>query len=173
MQIEKAESKLLIDELQLGIKLNECVHAQRRHDFSLMLSMLVADVCVHSQFSLPLTESEQSTMTEDSLRRTFNVAPKAPLALNSLDDIKQFQQGKLVEDSQLATIRLADALHPKPLAFRDDKAHIPSEVMKNTSLYCQQKKQIGTKERRSFNVDAWLNSVQETVVKAPLMDLVA
>ncbi|GHE90391.1 VC2046/SO_2500 family protein [Thalassotalea profundi] len=169
MQIEELDSRLLIEELQLGVKLNECVHSQRRYDFSLMLSMLVDDVCVHSQFSLPLTDKKVNKVDEESLRKTFNVGPSTPLALNSLDEINQFQQGQLVVDAQLASIRLADALNPKALAFRNDVKHIPRSVMDNTSLYCQQHRSEPAKQRLPFNVDAWLNSVQETVVKAPLM----
>ena len=171
MQVENSESKLLIEELQLGVKLNECVHSKRRYDFSLMLSMLAPDVRVHSQFSLPLTEKDHVNVSDESLRKTLNVAATPPLALTSLADITCFQQGHLVVNEQLATMRLTDAINPKPLAFRDDKKHISSSVMDNTSLFCQQKKKILSKQRLPFNVKAWLNAVQETVVKAPLVEL--
>lgn len=171
MQVQDSEIKLLTEELQLGVKLNECVHSQRRHDFSLMLSMLVDDVRVHSQFRLPLTETTTADVTEESLRKTYNVPPKAPLALNSLNDINKFEQASLVAEGQLASIRLANAFHPKALAFRDDAKHIPRVIMENTSLYCQYKKSPLQKQRLPFDVNAWLNSVQDTVVNTPLMNL--
>nr|WP_221435168.1 VC2046/SO_2500 family protein [Thalassotalea piscium] len=159
----------MIEELQLGVKLNECVHSQRRYDFSLMLAMLVDNVCEFSQFGLPLTEQTPKEATEASLRKLLNVIPNAPLAISSLDDIKHFQQGQLVADNKLATMRLVNALQPKAIAFRNDAKHIPSSVMANTSLYCQQTKSGAPKKRLPFNVNAWLSSVQETVVKSPLM----
>ena len=171
MQVENSISTLLIEELQLGVKLNQCVHSQRRHDFSLMLSMLAADVRVHSQFSLPLTENEAASVTDASLRKALSVPDTPPLALQSLDDIGDFQQGKLVVDEQLASIRLSDALNPKALAFRDDVTHVPNKVMGNTSLFCQQKEKVLSKQRLPFNVNAWLKSVQETVVKSPMVEL--
>lgn len=171
MQVEDSEVKLLTEELQLGVKLNQCVHSQRRHDFSLMLSMLVDDVRLHSQFRLPLTDKATANITDESLRKKFSVPAKAPLALGSLNDINKFEQGQLLVEGQLASIRLADAFYPKALAFRDDDKHIPRQVMDNTSLYCQQKKSTLQKQRLPFNVNEWLNSVQETIVNAPLINM--
>jgi hypothetical protein len=175
---ESLDNNILVHELQLGEQLNESVHGERRADFSLLLAMLTDDVRSHSQFSLPQTEQPSKIVNDDSLRVLFKLPAKAPLALDEKNDLRAFNQAALVEDNKLAELHLNDVLSPKPLAFRDDKHHIEQTVLTNTSLHCQKKyQQVQTKEqhiaRRDFNAVAWLTSVQQTIVKAPLLDAIA
>jgi hypothetical protein len=176
---------LLVEELQLGEQLNHCVHSDRRSDFALMLSMLTDDVLAHSQFKLPQTDKPTKLTTEDSLRKTFDLPKKQRLSLDDLTNIDEFSQAHLIESEQLSTLHLIQALSPKPLAFRDDKLHIESTVLSNTRLYCQQQYQIRKhvendkdkieqeNNRLSFNVNAWLKSVQTAIVKAPILSTTA
>jgi hypothetical protein len=172
------KSQLLVEELQLGEQLNQCVHTDRRADFSLMLSMLTDDVLAHSQFSLPETEAQLKETTDQTLRRYFELAEQAPLALENVDDIAKFEQAHLIEQEHFASLQLENSLNPKPLAFRNNAKHVASSVLSNTSLYCQQrykqsKEQKSEDNRLAFNVNAWLKSVQTTLVKAPLIALEA
>jgi len=172
------KSQLLVEELQLGEQLNQCVHADRRADFSLMLSMLTDDVLAHSQFSLPETKEQRKETTDQSLRRYFELSAKAPLAIENVDDIEKFTQVHLIEQEHFATLQLENTLNPKPLAFRNNAKHVSTSVLSNTSLYCQQrhkqtKEQKNEASRLAFNVNAWLKSVQTTLVKAPLVALEA
>ena len=85
---------------------------------------------------------------------------------------------------------------PKPLAFRDDKKHIESQVLHNTSLFTQlkhkqaaelskahlnqlQEAQINPSlsdtdkplsQPLNFNAKAWLDGIQQSLVKAPLLN---
>ncbi|WP_448568517.1 VC2046/SO_2500 family protein [Thalassotalea ganghwensis] len=167
MQVVNKETQLLVEEKQLGTTLNECVHTQRRSDFSLLLAMLIDDVCQHSQFTLPKSELVNSTSDEAQLRKYFSVPSAQPLSISSLDDLATFGQSELVENKQLASMRLENALFPKALCFRNDASHISSEVMSNTSIHCQN--DCKPKQRQSFNANGWLKSLQETIVRAPLM----
>ena len=176
MNIQSLTSNLLVEELQLGEQLNHCVHSDRRSDFALMLSMLTDDVLAHSQFKLPETEQPNTVSSEDLLRKEFELPDKQRLALDSIEDINEFSQAHLIEAKHLTALHLAQALTPKPLAFRDDKNHISSTILSNTRLYCQQeyqrKKQAAkpSEARLPFNVNSWLKAVQTAIVKAPLMD---
>ncbi|MDG1750511.1 MAG: VC2046/SO_2500 family protein [Thalassotalea sp.] len=180
METQSVNSNLLVEELQLGEQLNHCVHSNRRSDFALMLSMLTDDVLSHSQFKLPKAEQPTKLTTEESLRKTFELPKKQRLSLENLTQIDEFSQAHLIESQKLSTLHLTQALSPKPLAFRNDKLHIDSTVLSNTRLYCQQqyqlgkeaendKGEIGKDNRLAFNVNAWLKSVQTTIVKAPLL----
>lgn len=190
METQSVNSNLLVEELQLGEQLNHCVHSARRSDFSLMLSMLTDDVLAHSQFRLPQTEESTKLTTDETLRKAFDLPKTSRLSLEDLEDINEFSQAHLIEAQQLSTLHLMQALLPKPLAFRDDKFHIEPNVLANTRLYCQQqyqlKKQAGSlkdktntgtieesksekNNRLAFDVNAWLKSVQTTIVKAPLL----
>lgn len=178
MNTQSIDSTILVEELQLGEKLNQCVHSHRRADFALMLSMLTDDVRAQSQFKLPQTVQDIKEVTEQTLRKRFDLPEKERLALRDLIEIDEFSQANLVQEQHLTTLHLQQALKPKPLAFRDDKHFITTNVMENTSLYCQQqhKKQQAQQsptQRLSFNVNEWLKTVQTTIVKAPLLDAMA
>ncbi|MCJ8296732.1 MAG: hypothetical protein MJK15_20240, partial [Colwellia sp.] len=85
-------------------------------------------------------------------------------------------------------IHLSNAMKAKPLAFRDDKNHIESQVLQNTSLFTQLKHkqiteaasqiQLGSSSNAdkplskplTFNAKAWLDSIQQSLVKAPLLN---
>jgi hypothetical protein len=192
-----SSASVLLHELQLGEQLNESVVQARRADFSLMLAMLTEDVREQSQFLLPQTEEAMAAdVTNAALRKQFNLPNEAALALTSLDDVKQFNQVQTIIDNDLANIHLTNAMMPKPLAFRDDKKHIESQVLQNTSLFTQlkhkqaaelskahlnqlQEAQINPSlsdtdkplsQPLNFNAKAWLDGIQQSLVKAPLLN---
>ncbi len=168
------ENSILIHELQLGEKLNECIHNERRSDFSLMLAMLAEDVRAQSQFVVPKTEDEEVVHSNQKLRKQFMLANEQPLSLKHLDDIQDFNQATLVQSHGLTELRLKEALNPKTIAFRNDSKHIPQDVLNNTSLYCQkqhQNKNEKMDQRLDFDAKGWLNAVQSTIVKSQLINI--
>ena len=194
-----SSASVLLHELQLGEQLNESVVQARRADFSLMLAMLTEDVREQSQFLLPQTaEATAADVTNKALRKQFNLPEKAALALSTSDDVNQFNQVQSIVDNDLANIHLTNAMMPKPLAFRDDKKYIESQVLLNTSLFTQlkhkqavevdqlhsdqlhvnqaQEKQLAStvdkqlSQSLSFNANAWLDGIQQSLVKAPLLN---
>jgi hypothetical protein len=177
LALDALSNDILVHELQLGEQLNESVHNQRRSDFSLMLAMLTDDVRAHSQFKLPLSKTAEKITSTELLRKEFQLPDEAPLALKDVAELTTFNQAELIEKQQLDHLRLANTLNPKALAFRDNAKHINQQVLTNTSLYCQQKyeeKIVENKASRAeFNVNAWLNAVKTTIVKAPLMEAYA
>jgi len=187
-----SSTDVLLHELQLGEQLNESVVQTRRADFSLMLAMLAEDVREQSQFTLPKVQPPVANDASNSaLRKEFNLPQKAPLGLLSMDDIEQFNQVQSVIDNDIANIHLTNAMTPNPLAFRDDRQHIATQILQNTSLFCQLKHQLKHQERQAikasesdsdkpldkpltqplnFNAKAWLDGIQKSLVKAPLIN---
>ena len=192
----------LLHELQLGEQLNECISQTRRADFSLMLAMLAPDVREQSQFLLPKsvnTALEKNELNQNAkLRLYFQLPPEAPLALKSNDEIALFNQAELIEKNNIATLHLTNSMNPKPLAFRDNPKHIESNVITNTSLYCQLQhakrlELLDSKVKESsnstnqnepssidpsfealnkalnFNAKGWLKGIEDSLVKAPLI----
>ncbi|QOL25163.1 queD like 2 [Thalassotalea sp. LPB0316] len=167
MQIDS----LLVNESQLGSQLNHCVVEKRRSDFSLMLAMLSEDVRDFSEFHRAENNPhEQIIDPEVQLRRLFDLPKSQPLALESLEDIAHFNQAGEVVEQHFDDIRLKQCLAPKPLAFRDDKAFIPSQIKANLSL-CQQQR-LSQPQSKSIaqapntNVANWLKNVKTSLVKA-------
>ena len=192
-----SSSNALLHELQLGEQLNESIEQTRRADFSLMLAMLAEDVREQSQFLLPKTEEvTAANLSNVALRKQFNLPDKAALALTKPTDVKLFNQAETIADNDLTNIHLTNAMMPKPLAFRDDKKHIETQVLENTSLFTQLKHKqvakayqaqcnqipqsqsdsasIATDEPLSqslnFDAKAWLDGIQQSLVKAPLLN---
>jgi hypothetical protein len=188
---------VLLHELQLGEQLNESVEQTRRADFSLMLAMLAEDVREQSQFLLPKSPEETAVeLSNLALRKQFNLPDKAKLALTTPNEVNQFNQAHIIVDNDLANIHLTNAMMPKPLAFRDDNKHIESQVLENTSLFTQLKhkqaaeacqahlnqlpqNQLDTtsietdkplSQSLNFNAKAWLDGIQQSLVKAPLLN---
>jgi hypothetical protein len=165
------ENHILINELQLGVKLSECIQSERRSDFSLMLAMLTDDVKEHSQFKLPVVDKSDSIDDDVQLRKKFNLPNKTELAIKNLSEINNFAQAHLL-DGQVASIHLENALQPKPLALHNDKNHIPSNVLNNSTLHCQNRHQnedSKSAQRLNFNVNGWLDGIQTSIVNAPLV----
>ncbi len=163
------DNNLLIHELQLGESLNHCLHSERRADFSLMLAMLVDDAREFSQFKTPITNVDVPETTEQLLRRRFDLPKAKPLALSHLTDIVQFNEANKANTGELADIRLSESISPKPLAFRDDKLFIPTNVKNNTSLYCQSKlkqQTVQASTRLDFNANEWLKTIADTRAKS-------
>ena len=171
MFVGDVKNNILINELQLGEQLNECVHQGKRSDFSLLLAMLPDDVRVSAQFSLPKTVNDLAINDEESLRTLYNLPKAQSLALENLDEINSYNQAELVNDNKLIDLHLLNAINPRPLAFRDNKKYISQDVLGNTSLYCQKKYQETSKghsvinERLNFNAELWLNTVNESIKK--------
>lgn len=176
--------KLLLHELQLGEQLNECVHESRRSDFSLMLAMLCDDVREQSQFVLPQTASIDGTSTDkeqitnQALRKHFDLPEKAPLALEGIEQINQYNQAQLIVDNDLSSLHLINALTPRPLTFRDNNKHISSTVLSNTSLVCQEKQALQQEGKvinkpLNMHVEGWLKSIQTSLIKSNLIGVSA
>jgi hypothetical protein len=185
-------NNILLHELQLGEQLSDSVEQARRADFSLMLAMLAEDVREHSQFVLPKSAAPKAKeFSNQALRKELNLPKQAPLSLKSLQDLPQFNQVKSIIDNDIAHIRLTNAICPKPLSFRDDKNHIPTDVLQNTNVCCQFKHQNIKKTKEevaptetnndtvingfinpplSFDAKAWLDGIQQSLVKAPLVN---
>ncbi len=179
IDIKSSSYKPLLHELQLGEQLNECVHSTRRADFSLMLAMLAEDVREQSQFILPQAKDiEDNEVSNHALRKAFELPYQAPLSLGNMDEINLFNQAEHIQSNNIAMLTLSNVMSPKPLAFRDDVNHIDTQIMNNTSVYCQLKheKQKSTAAQDNlvnkpltFNANAWLNSIQKSLVKAPMI----
>lgn len=172
--LNELEDNLLINELQLGVKLNECVHSERRSDFSLMLAMLVDDVREHAQFTLPENEIVSQDESEQQLRKNFHLPDKMALSAKDFSNLNRYNQADLLNDTRLMNIHLDNALNPIPLTKYDDVKRIPQEVLSNTSLYCQKRHKNNEKplsDKLLFNAKAWLDGIQTSIVKAPLVSL--
>lgn len=167
-----SELQPLVEEAQLGSRLNEDVHSGQRADFALLLSMLNDDVRAHSQFTLPAVDIENPTTDDIKLRKQFNLPQSEPLAISSLEDIADFEQSALVASGELSQMHLENCLNRKALSFRNDAKHVQRNVIENTSLHCQLKhRNLTSKQppRKAFDAKGFVSAIQQSLVSAPLI----
>lgn len=86
MLTHEIRNQLLVDELQLGTRLNQDIQTSDHADFALLLAMLSHDVTDNPEFS-----SSESKLKEEDLRKKFNLLPeqKNMLKLQILTELRQ------------------------------------------------------------------------------------
>ncbi|MBR8842836.1 MULTISPECIES: VC2046/SO_2500 family protein [Pseudoalteromonas] len=122
---------VLISESQLGSALNISVHQTRSADFAMLLSMLSTDALDFSQFHLPKSEAAAKDNSEETLKKQFEIGPQKPLAPKEYNMLIGQHNAQLVSMGAMATLRLQENLNPEPFAARNDKKHIPLDVVEN------------------------------------------
>ena len=163
------DSNLLINEIQLGVKLNECVHSNRRSDFGLMLAMLTDDAREFSEFLVPGAKPEKEIPSDEfQLRKLLELPESAPISLRDIALLEHYNEAVLANNNNMKAIYLSDVLMPKAIAFRDDTKHIHPDVIGNTSLHTQNRHKLGDEKsppnKLSFNAKTWLKTVQQSIV---------
>ena len=108
---EKLRDKVLVDELQLGNRLNESVASGDRADFQLLLSMLSADVCDAPQFNRKLSQKEP-----ENLRERFALGKEQRFYADKQDFSKGIIQSQLLHDEGMGAVFLNDCLAPEVYA---------------------------------------------------------
>lgn len=94
---------------ELGHRLNQAVHQERRGEFGLLLSMLAADQPWDPQADQPEVCDE-----EQMLRQQFQLPPKQ--ALQDNEELNRAESyGEIFHEQGLEQLRLMHALQPPPL----------------------------------------------------------
>lgn len=135
MQIES----ILSNELQLGTQLNKSVLEERRGDFAWLLAALSADALDFAQFHLPTSDIDKPQADAEQLRRQLGAAQPRPCAPKDFNIALTQNQCEYVAHNLIASLRLRDCADPTPLAVRDDKNHIPFEIIDNCEPRVQAK----------------------------------
>ncbi|MCG9755603.1 hypothetical protein L1D40_10305 [Shewanella insulae] len=119
-------SQLIINENQLGTRLNQAIVDHRRGEFGLLLAMLSNDARDMAQFHL----DDQAGDIEAKLKRQFEL-PEAQALTSALhlgedkDNSEQFHQ------SGLCGFHLQQYLNPEPLVHRGRDPLAMQEVLAN------------------------------------------
>ncbi|WP_462176949.1 VC2046/SO_2500 family protein [Pseudoalteromonas gelatinilytica] len=160
----------LLTESQLDNRLNKSVHEHRSGEFALLLAMISHDALDFSQFHLPKTELTSPDVSESVLRKELGAGPSQPLAPEQFDMlIGQDNAFKLLQGG-LSDIRLHHCLNPEPLNVRDDKLHVPLEVIDNCEPAVRKRFYEKNKlvERPQIDAAAFYDSLTDEAIHQPL-----
>ncbi len=103
---EKLRESVLVDELQLGNRLNESVSSGDRADFQLLLSMLSSDVCDAPQFNRRILKNDP-----ENLRDKFALGDVQRFYANKQDFSKGMVQSRLLHDEGMCAVFFNDCLN--------------------------------------------------------------
>ena len=131
MLSEKLRESVLVDELQLGNRLNESVSSGDRADFQLLLSMLSSDVCDAPQFNRRILKNDP-----ENLREKFALGDVQRFYADKQDFSKGVAQSRLLHDEGMCAVFLNDCLNRGSLCEYERK--LSPEVYADLSvLECQ------------------------------------
>ncbi|GIU49108.1 queD-like protein [Shewanella sairae] len=117
----------LVNESQLGTRLNHAIGSNRRGEFGLLLSLLSADARDMAQFQ---TQSYKST----DLRAKFDL-PAPQKLLSQLDvDETCVNNSHVYQQAGATAFRLANVLQEEALVIRRNQALEMEEVLANCEL---------------------------------------
>lgn len=130
---------MIINEWQLGTRLNQAVNTEQRSDFSLWLSFLSPAVEEMAAFTTP--DATQPEIPDIGLEQQFSVIPKRSFDTSDSDIAVMYKQGKALIESGKSQMKLAVYLQEPPLVLNDNKDKIASDVWQNTSLHYRRRVQ--------------------------------
>lgn len=120
----------LINESQLGTRLNEAIGHDRRGEFALLLSMLSIDVRDMAQF-----QWEKDLEQAASLRKRFELPASAPLLADLCADASVVDNSRVFASQGHTAFRLRQALTPEALLIRCTETMAMAEVLANCDHY--------------------------------------
>lgn len=132
-------SQALINELQLGTRLNASVEANRRGEFGLLLAMLSTDSRDMAQFQI-----NKELSVEQKLYKQFELPPAQDLVDNlakdaiHIDNANAFYQGETA-NSNIKQFHLMQSMRPEALVIRGELTDDMSVALANSSYLTQLK----------------------------------
>lgn len=121
MQIEST----LVNELQIGSRLNVAVEHNRRGEFGLLLAMLSADARDMAQFQLDIDLN-----VEQKLRKQFSLPPAQRFVDDVSSDVHVTDNAPLFQQGA-RQFQLQQALTPEALVIRGAQSDAMVEVLSN------------------------------------------
>ncbi|MBW8184796.1 VC2046/SO_2500 family protein [Shewanella nanhaiensis] len=128
-------SAVLINESQLGTRLNHAIDHDRRGEFALLLAFLSSDARDMAQFQL----DDGTLEPELVLRKKFEL-PEAQALINDLTiQDSPIDNSSAFANGGVRAFQLMQALKPEALVIRGDKSAQMQRVLTNCDLLTRQK----------------------------------
>ena len=141
MLSREIRNELLIDEMQIGERLNTSLQAKDRADFDLMLAMLSPDVTDAAGYSKP----EKLQPQEQDLRQRLGLQPPVRLYAKADDFARADNLKEIFSSEGITAVFFRECLRPEPLnTFNRD---FPPEVVGNLSPLSQEKLRLKSEGR--------------------------
>ena len=110
MLTHEIRNQLLVDELQLGNRLNQDIQISDHADFALLLAMLSHDVTDNPEFS-----SSEAKLKEEDLRKKFNLLPEQKKYAETSDFDRAQAITEQFANYGMTQVFLSECLRAEPL----------------------------------------------------------
>ncbi|MGL5759777.1 VC2046/SO_2500 family protein [Plesiomonas sp.] len=164
--IDRIDTRVLTDELQLNGRLPKAIEQGQRTDFSLLLAMLSANVCDQAQFQMPEPQTQTASLN-------LPVPPKSRLYGHEDDVQWADQRTEAFHQGGLASTWLLECLQPDPLIYPpQNTAGLRPEVYGNMS-YTERDELEGKKTTKAADhrTQLFLTCLQAARTQASLSHL--
>lgn len=131
MSVAQLESTL-INESQLGSRLNQAVGSNRRGEFGLLLSMLSEDARDMAQF-------QTATHLSNDLRGKFELPAPQTLVGQLGNENRVTDNSQVYQENGATAFRLANMLKEEALVIRHNESLAMQEVLANCALSVRQR----------------------------------
>ncbi|NRD73673.1 hypothetical protein HQQ94_10540 [Shewanella sp. VB17] len=128
-------STILINESQLGTRLNHAIDQDRRGEFALLLAFLSADARDMAQFHL----SHDAIDPNLALRAKFELPEKQDLINDVTVQSSPRDNSSTFVKGGIRAFQLMQALSPEALVIRGDKPMLMQKVLANCDILTRQK----------------------------------
>lgn len=119
----------LINEAQIGTRLNAAIEHNRRGEFALLLSLLSADARDMAQF-----QWQKELDTAEKLQRQFELPPKQTLVADLSSDNHITDNSAVFMLQGARAFQLLQALRPEALVIRGSEPIAMAEALSNCEL---------------------------------------
>lgn len=119
----------LINEAQIGTRLNAAIEHNRRGEFALLLSLLSADTRDMAQF-----QWQKELDTAEKLQRQFELPPKQALLADLSTDSNVIDNSAVFAQEGARAFQLQQALRPEALVIRGSEPIAMAEALSNCEL---------------------------------------
>lgn len=116
----------LINEAQIGSRLNAAIEHNRRGEFALLLSLLSADARDMAQF-----QWQKELDTAEKLQRQFELPPKQTLVADLSSDNHIIDNSAVFMQQGARAFQLQQALRPEALVIRGGEPIAIAEALSN------------------------------------------
>lgn len=122
----------LVNEAQIGTRLNAAIEHNRRGEFALLLSLLSADARDMAQF-----QWQKELDSAQQLQRQFDLPPKPPLLADYSLGESIVDNSPIFNQAGARAFQLQQAICPEALVIRGGESMAMAEVLSNCDLTTQ------------------------------------
>ncbi len=109
-----------------------------------LFSLYLAMHCQPGHEPVRIHSEAENASSDAAALDHLNHYPRAPLGADDAAFQRLLVTGNLINQRDISSVNLWQAMHPDPLSIRNNAKHIPADVIANCSMATQMKLQVAS-----------------------------